>query len=165
MSMKTAKYYFLSAVALMVGLSLSFGIAESAERLPVTSPVINAGQKKVIPNAQVKSLPSSVTAGASSSVYPPPKGIFVSGTLSAVGPRVDTSQLTLNPPKSINIRNSLSAIGPRVDTSMISFDPPKSLNIQGTILAIGPRIDTSTISFDPPKNITATTPLNGEGPR
>ena len=164
MSMKTAKYYFVGAITLLVGLSLSLGVAES-EGFPMRSATINAGQKKVVPQAQVKSVPSSVTAGTLPSAYPPPKGIFVSGTLSAVGPRVDTSQLPLNPPKSINIRNSLSAIGPRVDTSMISFDPPKSLNIQGTISAIGPRIDTSAISFDPPKNITATTPLNGEGLR
>jgi hypothetical protein len=163
--MTTTKHYLLSAVSLLVALSLSFGISESAERLPATSPVIKDGQKKVIPNPRVKSFPSAVTAGASSSVYPPPKGIFVSGTLSAVGPRVDTAQLTLNPPKSINIRNSLSAIGPRVDTSAISFDPPKYLNIQGTLSAIGLRMDKSTILFDPPKNITAATPLMGEGPR
>ena len=165
MSMRNAKYYFMGAVKLLIGLSLSFSVAMSAERLPTTSPIINDGQKKVVPNAQVKSVPSTVTAGASPSAYPHPKGILVSGTLSAVGPRVDTSQITLNPPKSINIRNSLSAIGPRIDTSVILLDPPKSLNIQGTLLAIGPRIDTSTILLDPPKNITVTTPLTGVGPR
>jgi len=164
MSMKTAKYYFVGVITLLVGLSLSLGVAES-EGIPMRSATINAGQKKVVPQAQVKSVPSSVTAGASSSVYPPPKGIFVSGTLSAVGPRVDTSQLKFNPPKSINIRNSLLAIGPRVDTSTILLDPPKALNVQGTLSAIGSRIDTSAISLDPPKNITATTPLKGEGPR
>ena len=164
MSMKTAKYYFVGAVTLLVGLSLSLSVAES-EGIPMRSATINAGQKKVVPQAQVKSVPSSVTAGASPSAYLPPKGIFVSGTLSAVGPRVDASQLTLNPPKSINIRNSLSAIGLRIDTSTISLDPPKSLNIQSSLSAIGPRIDISTISFDPPKNITATKPLMGEGSR
>jgi hypothetical protein len=165
MSITTTKYYLLSAVTLLVGLSLSFSVAESAERLSTTSPAIKDGQKKVVPQVQVKSLPSSVIAGASPSAYPPPKGIFVSGTLSAVGPKVDTSQLTINPPKSISIQNSLSAIGPRIDTSTILLDPPKSLNIQGTLSAIGPRIDTSTILLDPPKNITVTTPLTGVGPR
>jgi hypothetical protein len=165
MSMRKAKHYFAGAVTLLFGLSLAFGIVQSAERVPATSPVIKGGQKKVVPGTQVKSLPSAVTAGNSSSAYPPPKAVFVSGTLSAIGPGVDTSQITLNPPKSINIRNSLSAIGPRIDTSTISFDPPKYLNIQSTLLAVGPRIDTSAVLFDPPKNITATTPLMGVGPR
>lgn len=164
MLMTNAKYYFVGAVTLLVGLSLSLSVAES-EGIPMRSATINTGQKKVIPQAQVKSVPSSVTAGTSPSAYPPPKGISVSGGLSAVGPRVDASQLTLNPPKSINIQNSLSAIGPRIDTSTILSDPPKTLNIQDTLSAIGPRIDTSFISLDPPKNITTTTPLKGEGPR
>jgi hypothetical protein len=163
--MKTVKYYFLSALAVLFYLSLSFGIAGSAERLPATSPLIKDGQKKVTPKAPVKSFPSAVTAVAAPSAYPPPKGIFVSGTLSAVGPRVDTSQIQLNRPKSINIQNSLSAIGLRIDTSTILLGPPKSLNIQGTLSAIGLRIDTSAILFDPPKNITVTTPLTGVGPR
>jgi hypothetical protein len=43
MSMTTAKYYFLGAVILVIGLSLSIGMAESAERFSATSPVTKNG--------------------------------------------------------------------------------------------------------------------------
>jgi hypothetical protein len=134
--MENAKNSFMGAVTLLVGLSLSYGVAESAERLPVATPVINGGQKMVVPDLQ-KSFPSASTAVVLPPAYSPPKVIFVSGTLSAVGPRVDTSpQRALNPPKSANGTKSHSGFGSHND---ISFDPPKNITVTTPLTAVGPR--------------------------
>jgi hypothetical protein len=53
MSMKTAKYYFVGAITLLVGLSLSLGVAES-EGIPMRSATINAGQKRSFLNPRLK---------------------------------------------------------------------------------------------------------------
>ena len=137
--MTTVKYYFFVAVTILVGLSLSIGVAGSTERLPMTAPLIKGWQKQVVPKPQATSTPSSVPLGTAPSTYPPPKAILVSTTLSSVGPKIDTSNMPFDPPKSINIQNSLSAIGPRIDISGMPFDPPKNITVTATITGVGPR--------------------------
>ena len=126
MPMANARYYFLASLILLITVWLFPGAAGGQGRLPV-------------PQTQVKTLPPSVTPKPVPSAYPPPKGIAVSGTLSAVGPRIDTSQMQFDPPKTINVQNSLAAVGPRIDTSGMTFDPPKGISVATPLTAVGPR--------------------------
>jgi hypothetical protein len=129
------KYYLPIFLILLAAVFLYSEKAQSGDRLPSGTAIIKSKPAQTLPQPQVKTLPPTSTSGAVSS------------------------------PKTITAGTTLTAIGPRIDTSGMAFDPPKSINVQATLSAMGPRIDTSSMPFDPPKNISVGTPLTAVGPR
>jgi hypothetical protein len=139
MTKKSMKYCLPVFLVLLIAVFLYPGEARSVDRLPSGTTIIKNKPVQTIPQPQVKTLPSTATSGAVPSADISPKTITAGTTLTAVGPRIDTSGMAFDPPKSINVQAMLSATGPRIDTSSMPFDPPKSIAVGTSLTAVGPR--------------------------